>query len=190
MTTLGGSRRLSSLEFLEEGVLTITAINSFGEKQFDFVKLIFILGLFLLIFYQSILLMIEVSDGFRNTVQFHSKSRHQYLIRLIILITKQVTKDYLVFCGCILVIAVLKVSFISWETLLLPVIFFYSIVIIYFVLLILSVSNMLFSLVGCMFTIPMMLETYQHPKWLFLVCLVVVIQFYTPLGTFSRGEGS
>jgi hypothetical protein len=124
MTTLGGSRRLSSLEFLEEGVLTITAINSFGEKQFDFVKLIFILGLFLLIFYQSILLMIEVSDGFRNTVQFHSKSRHQYLIRLIILITKQVTKDYLVFCGCILVIAVLKVSFISWETLLLPVIFF------------------------------------------------------------------
>lgn len=82
--------------FLKRGLLSLQAYDSFGNKYFDFVKLLLLFSIYILGYLRTIVMLHDLSDGYARLIQIASVNRKNYLCHRIFFILRYFILDWVV----------------------------------------------------------------------------------------------
>ncbi|EFR43481.1 hypothetical protein STRPS_1570 [Streptococcus pseudoporcinus LQ 940-04] len=120
-------------------------------QSLSFMRIIMVLGLSLISFLDSYSLIPEICKGFKQILEIHSKSKLDYRLSLIKLLTITYCKEYLLlFSGIVYVLLLLKCQFFNWEFLFFLIAWFIADIISYFLILYFVSEELLSIFLSCL----------------------------------------
>lgn len=80
---IDANSKLTLTQWINRVFKSVYYLNQNGEKIFEFMKFLTSVSLFLLLEFDSIIFVSDLSEGFNEIVKFHSKNKRDYIINLI-----------------------------------------------------------------------------------------------------------
>lgn len=177
---------ITASSFINDGLLTFMTIDSYGNEAYDFLKIISILGFFLLSYVSTLMLCAELSEGARLLFKYHAKHKLKYYYSIYKYIISCYLKELFLFVSVIMLLICFKGLDITTE-------FFFSImrlaifqiVSVCFVFCISPNSLVYFVLFILLIIVQSLVVTQSIVYILIVVCL---ISMYIYLFVVERGE--
>lgn len=81
--------------FFETGIKSIYILIN-NEKILDFIQVLFVISIFLIAFYSSLIFSLELIQGYNDIIKYRSKSKKSYIINLIKVFSINFLNDFIV----------------------------------------------------------------------------------------------